>query len=131
MESPPKILLRFFKWICDPEIHANVEGDLLELYKERRLESGKKRANLRFAFDVFLLIRPEIINPFKIYRTNSSSGIFKSYFQITFRNLKKNPAYSLLNIIGLSLGMAAFLFLIQYISFEKSYDKFHENYENI
>lgn len=54
-----------------------------------------------------------------------------SYFRTAFRSLLKNKAFSFLNIIGLALGMACCMVIFQYVTFEKSYDKFHSNYENI
>ncbi len=57
--------------------------------------------------------------------------MFKNYLKITLRNISKNKIYSGLNIIGLALGMAACLFILQYVSYERSYDKFHENHEDL
>jgi putative ABC transport system permease protein len=57
--------------------------------------------------------------------------MFKNYLKIAFRNLLKNKVYSLINIFGLAIGMAACFFIFQYIRFELSYDKFHVNGKNI
>jgi len=46
------------------------------------------------------------------------------YFKIAFRYLFKNKLYSFINIIGLSLGIAAFIVISLYVSYEKSYDTF-------
>ncbi|HXL58094.1 MAG TPA: ABC transporter permease, partial [Chitinophagaceae bacterium] len=48
-----------------------------------------------------------------------------------FRNLKKNKFFSLLNILGLAVGMAVFLLIAQYVRFERSYENFISNRENI
>jgi len=53
--------------------------------------------------------------------------MFKSLFVSAWRNLTKNKVFSLINIAGLSLGMAGCLFLLQYVSFEFSFDRFHTN----
>lgn len=57
--------------------------------------------------------------------------MLKSYLKITFRNLLKNKVYSAINILGLSLGMAASILIIIYIVDELSYDKFHPQGELI
>ncbi|MDN3550235.1 ABC transporter permease [Mucilaginibacter aquaedulcis] len=44
---------------------------------------------------------------------------------VIFRNLTKNKAFSFINIVGLAVGMAACLLIIQYVSFEMSYDNFN------
>lgn len=57
--------------------------------------------------------------------------MFKNYFQLAIRNLRKNKFYSILNILGLAVGMAGFLLIAQYIFFETSYDEFHEQGDDI
>jgi len=54
-----------------------------------------------------------------------------NYFKIAFRSLMKNPVFSFINIAGLSLGIAAFILILQYISFEASVNKFHKNLPDI
>lgn len=51
--------------------------------------------------------------------------------KIAYRNLVKNKGYSFINILGLSIGMAASLLILQYVQFELSYDDFHQNRDNI
>jgi putative ABC transport system permease protein len=57
--------------------------------------------------------------------------MLRNYFKIAFRNLLKNKVYSILNISGLALGMAACFFIFQYVHFEKSYDHFNKNIDNL
>ena len=57
--------------------------------------------------------------------------MLRNYIKIAFRNLLKNKVYSLLNITGLALGMAACFFIFQYVHFEKSYDRFNSNVDNL
>ncbi len=47
------------------------------------------------------------------------------------RNLKKNKFFSFLNILGLAIGMAVFLLIAQYVRFERSYEDFVADSENI
>jgi putative ABC transport system permease protein len=57
--------------------------------------------------------------------------MIKNYIKIAFRNLWRHKSFSLINIIGLAVGMAAFMLIIMYVSFELSYDNFHENRDQI
>ncbi len=57
--------------------------------------------------------------------------MFRSYFVIAYRNLIRNKVFSAINIFGLALGMVAFVLLMQYASFELSYDRFHVNSHNV
>src|SRR3984957_6728842 len=53
--------------------------------------------------------------------------MLKSYLTTAWRNIRKNKVFSLINVIGLSLGMAACLLILQYVNFELSYDQFNKN----
>jgi putative ABC transport system permease protein len=56
--------------------------------------------------------------------------MIKNYFKIAVRNLTKRTGYALLNIAGLSVGVTCCLLIFQYVSYEKSYDKFNEMAKN-
>lgn len=53
--------------------------------------------------------------------------MFKNYFKTALGNLRNNKVYSLINIAGLSLGLACVLLIMLYINDEVSYDRFHKN----
>ncbi|HEV8508761.1 MAG TPA: ABC transporter permease, partial [Chitinophagaceae bacterium] len=55
----------------------------------------------------------------------------KLYFKTAMRNLMKNKIFSVINIAGLSVGTAACLLVLQYVSFELSYDQFNKNAADI
>ena len=57
--------------------------------------------------------------------------MIKNYFKIAWRNLWKNKTFSAINIFGLSIGIAAFLLIINYLRFEYSYDDAHVNKDRI
>src|SRR4051812_45369979 len=53
--------------------------------------------------------------------------MFKNYFKTTVRNLWKNKAFSLINIMGLALGLACSLVIMLWVNSEYNVDAFHEN----
>ncbi len=57
--------------------------------------------------------------------------MFKNYFKTTLRNLKKNKLYTVINVFGLTIGVAACLLIGVYIMHELSYDKFNANANRI
>ena len=57
--------------------------------------------------------------------------MIKNYLKTAFRNLLKTKLFSLINILGLSIGMAAFLFIMLFVKYQKSYDVFHKNADRI
>lgn len=64
-------------------------------------------------------------------KNNDAFALAKNYLRTTIRNISKNKVYSALNIMGLALGIAACLFILQYVSYERSFDKFHSNHEDL
>ncbi|MEP7259483.1 MAG: ABC transporter permease [Flavitalea sp.] len=52
-------------------------------------------------------------------------------FRIAFRNLLKHKSFTAINILGLAIGMAACLLILDYVIGEKSVDKFQKNLDNI
>ena len=55
--------------------------------------------------------------------------MIKNYFLIAFRNIIKNIGFSLINILGLSIGITATLLILLWVQDELSFDRFHENAE--
>ncbi len=51
--------------------------------------------------------------------------MIKNYFTIAVRSFLKHKSFTILNVIGLSLGMIASLLILQYVKYEQSYDTFH------
>src|ERR1700712_3283648 len=57
--------------------------------------------------------------------------MLRNYFNIAIRNLMRHKVFSLINIAGLAVGMAACFLIYQYVSFETSYDNFHSKADRI
>lgn len=57
--------------------------------------------------------------------------MFQNYLKSAIRNIFRNKFYSLLNILGLSVGLAAFIFLFLYVEDELTYDSYHEKADRI
>ncbi len=57
--------------------------------------------------------------------------MLKNYLKIAFRNLWKHRVFSLINIMGLTVGMAACFLIFLYVRFELSYDNFHTKADRI
>ncbi|MGZ8525009.1 MAG: ABC transporter permease [Chitinophagaceae bacterium] len=57
--------------------------------------------------------------------------MFKNYFTIALRNLKRNKIFSLINIAGLAIGISASLVIYLIVQHELSYDKFHKDGDRI
>src|SRR5436190_6947394 len=57
--------------------------------------------------------------------------MLKNYFKTALRNLWRSKFFSLINILGLSVGIACCMLIFLYSKDEISYDRFHEKKDNI
>jgi len=57
--------------------------------------------------------------------------MFKTFIKLTFRNLQKQKLFSIINIIGLAVGLAVFAIFALTAGLKLNADKFHKNAENI
>src|ERR1700733_2011969 len=57
--------------------------------------------------------------------------MFTNYFKVAFRNLIRNKIYTLINILGLAVGIASCILIMIFVRSEFSYDRFHSKSKNI
>ena len=123
---PPHIAGWLIKRMFPDRGGCSILGDMIETYRYLTDEKGLLWARIWFwgqctkAFPYFFIdeLRWRI-------------QMFKNYLLVTVRNLKKNSTYSLLNIIGLAVGMMAFILISLYVQYELSFDKHYEHAERI
>lgn len=127
----PRWLLKLFKFFCRPEYHPDIEGDLLEFFDLRCEERSLRYARWMLFFDVLLLFRPSLIKPISDFIPFKHPIMFQKNVKIAWRHLMKNKFVTMINLSGLIIGMTAALFIWQYVHYERSYDNFHENADQI
>ncbi|MDX1939092.1 MAG: ABC transporter permease [Saprospiraceae bacterium] len=57
--------------------------------------------------------------------------MFQNYFKTALRHLFRQPQYAILNILGLTIGLASSFLILLYLFHELSYDKYHEKADRI
>jgi putative ABC transport system permease protein len=117
----PILLNTLLKWFCRKEYLDEVTGDLLEIYHWRVSEQGTFRANLRYILDVISAIRMLKVSE----NTDSvmSLSMLFSFIKTAFRSFRRHLSYTFLNILGLALGMAAALLILENVSDELNYSQ--------
>ncbi len=130
-QTPPKLALRFFRWYCHPKLRDHIEGDLIEEYNQRIGSSGRRKADRKFLVDVLLLCRPGIIRPIRRYKNKNPLSMYRSYFIVAMRNMLRQKAHNILNVLGLSVGIASGLIIALHIRGELSYETSFSGYEHI
>ena len=54
-----------------------------------------------------------------------------NYFRTAFRNIFRHKVFSIIVVLGLTIGVAVFGLIFQYVRYELSYDRFNSNYNSI
>lgn len=57
--------------------------------------------------------------------------MFRNYLKIAIRNILKYKTHSFIKIFGLSIGIAACMFIYLFVADELSFDKFHKNGDHL
>jgi putative ABC transport system permease protein len=110
----------------------DIEGDLTEMFQRDAATGNIKKARLRFSLNTLRLFRPGIIRQFNRQSSfNHPSPMFKNYFITSMRSLMRSKGFSMINIIGLAVGLATFSLISLYVYHELSFDRYHKNADRI
>jgi len=124
--KPPRIAEWILRRIANREEREMIGGDLLEEYKETAEKKGIGRARLWY-WTLILVSTPSFIKSHLYW----SVQMFRNYLKIAYRNIRRHKGYSFINIFGLAIAIAAAFLIFLFVSFELSYDRFHENSDRI
>jgi len=125
-EAPPALAAWILSKITRGEDRLSIRSDFSEIYEELAAEEGTLKAKRWYWIQVLRSIPMFLLNHFFW-----SAEMIKNYLKVAFRNIKRNKIFSFINISGLAIGMACCLLLMLFISYELSFDKYHENAKNI
>jgi len=119
------ILLRFI----DEQFHEEFVGDLEEIYEERVAAKGKLPAEAMYCFDaIHLLIGFSSTSQKQQHTTPLFMG---NMLKIAWRNAVRQKQFTILNLLGLTLGIATCVGIGLYVFNETTYDMFHPNGDRI
>ncbi len=123
LQQPPKWMLQLLRFYCKPERLEYIEGDLHELFEVRLDSLGYRRARNRFLWDVLRFFRRRNIKGLEDIKGLMSVAMFRNYVKISVRSLWRSKYFSIINIIGLAVGIACCLAIMMFVNDELSYDK--------
>ncbi|MDW3191143.1 MAG: FtsX-like permease family protein [Cytophagales bacterium] len=127
--NTPKWPLKWLSRVWVPELVEHMIGDLHEIYEDRLETRSVFMARLLFYRDCFQLLRPYLFKPF--FQRSKTYIMINNHLKIGYRNLLKYRNYSLINLLGLSLGLAASIILYRVVDYENSFDSFHVKKDNL
>ncbi len=125
--QPPRLAVWFLKRLFPDETGLYTQlGDIDEAFRIISKEKSHFAAKVWYWMTAFRSI------PYSIWRSLVwSSVMMKNYLKIAMRNLQKHKTGSLINIVGLSIGLAFCMLIYLFIKDELSFDRFHEKADSI
>ena len=128
---PPKLADRILEWYCDQDLLEDLQGDLYERFYDRGEKFGYRRASLLYFWDVIRFFKPYTLRRSREHASTTTFSMLANYFKTTYRSLLKYRVNSLVNILGLSLGLCSFLLIGLYVNDELKYDRYLPNADTI
>src|SRR3970040_2612684 len=107
---PPENALKFLRWFCREDFIEEIEGDLTEIF-EKQYEQSPGKAKRKFTWSVIKYFRPEFLKSFKTNHRTNTTAMFRHNFLISYRNFMRYKSSFLINIVGLSTGLACELLI--------------------
>lgn len=129
---PPKFWTSVFRRFCADDYLEELEGDLEERFLENTLLYGQAKARRLYRAEVLKMLRPSVwTSRSHAHATSRFHFALRSHFKVLLRNLRRQWAFSLINILGLALSMATGILVLTMLFELKQFDDFHEAPEDI
>lgn len=133
--EPPRFWSSFLRWFCPQDLYEGIEGDLLEQFQGDIETKGLSRSRRRFMWHVIRFFRPEILlrNQLSGSMNNllSTLDLSKMYLQVAWRNIIRNRAVSVINIVGLAVSLSIGLLILLVIKNRLDFDTFHPDSDRL
>lgn len=126
LSKPPRFAESLLCSFLQKEDRYHRLGDFEEVFQNISKNSGWISAHKWYWKQVLRSTPDLILN--SIYW---SCAMFRNYLTITLRNLNKHKVYSFIKISGVAISLAACFMILKYVNYEKSYDRFHKNSDQL
>jgi len=122
----PALALGFLTWILPKEESVYLSQNFKELYEYRMETKGRLKAGI-WIWGELLKSLPGFLKSAFYWRLM----MFKNYFVIAVRNIRKHTLHSIINIAGMSLGLFVCLLIFLWVQNEFGFDRFYTQRDDI
>lgn len=126
--QPPKWAETLIDRLAPEHLAEEIKGDLYEMFLSDTKHFTESNARRRYSWRVIGFLTKTFFWKQPIHRNYNMTG---SYFNIAKRSLLANKGTTIINVLGLVIGIASALAIISIIRFELSFDTFHTDHRNI
>jgi putative ABC transport system permease protein len=125
-KKPPKIAEWLLRRLANRDETLAIVGDFQEEFFERACSHGFFKAHLWY-WRLVLISLPSFFTNICYW----SGAMFKNYLTVALRNVRRHKGFSVINILGLAVGMAASILIAVFVLHELSFDRYHEKADRI
>lgn len=135
--QPPKLAIWLFEKLCGEAFVEDLRGDIDEIFESNSERKGRISASLTYWKQVislslsYALKKRKASVAYSHYASGSNWTMLRNYVKISLRNLQKQKTFTVLNILGLAMGMSIMMLcLAMYVDLLK-FDEQHPNGDRI
>lgn len=132
--QPPRFASKLLRWFGDEALLEDLEGDLEELFKKDLDTKNALHARLRYGVRVLSILCHGVVKKRKRKSAIPHYSypiihpvMIQNYFKVAWRVVSKNKIYTLINVLGLALGVCACLSIYLIVEHEFGFDTFHKD----
>jgi predicted permease len=126
--APPRWVDRLLERLLPLRLLEDVQGDLHEVFYRQARAEGAAKARRAYLLAVLAYLRPFYLqrkpNP---YPNPAFMDMLRHHITVAFRQVIRNKAFSLINVLGLALGLTCSLLIFLWVRDEVSMDRYHAN----
>ena len=123
---PPKLAVWLLEKLLTDYNRWAILGDLEEEFRDLITDYGRFRASLIY-YRLVIITLPKGLLHYLYW----GGTMLRSYLKIALRNLFRNKVYSVINILGLAIGITCAIVIYIYVNFETSYDDYQKDLDRI
>jgi len=129
-ESPPRWFDSLLDKLAPPSLAEEIKGDLYEIFCDDLSTKGITRSKLNYIFNGLGFLTKSFF--WKKHSSHLNNTIMlNSYFKMARRSLQAYKSNTVINILGLVIGIASALVIFSVIRYELSFDSFHSDADKI
>ncbi|MCJ7679207.1 MAG: ABC transporter permease, partial [Candidatus Aminicenantes bacterium] len=130
MPETKNIFIRLALWLLRKFVRSEdfsfAYGDFAEMYNNETGRNGDRKAG-RFLWREVIRSLPGFLRNALHWRLS----MFKNYIKISLRNMSRRKLFTVINVLGLAVGMACFILISFFVRDEHSFDRFHTNKDRL
>ncbi len=127
----PKWTVNLLRKFCPERLLEEIEGDLQQKFHRDLNKFGRKKAKRRLLWNVIRFFRPGILLRNRISVKLNHNLMFGNYIKVAIRNALRKKAFSVINVIGLAIGITSAALIMLWVQNELSYDRFHRHSDRL